>query len=501
MSDEQSTVETDTEAQEETKQLDLNVEIDKPSACERHITVTIARADVDRYFDNAYAEIMPKAEVRGFRPGRAPQKLVRSQFREQVTDQVKSNLLMDSMTQISDSFEFSPISEPDFDLDAVVLPEEGDMTFEFDLEVRPEFDLPEWKGMSLERPVRDFTEEDVNDHLKRVLSSMATMSEVEGAAEADDFITCDIVFTDGSREISEAKGQRLQVKPRLTFPDGEVLKFDELMTGAATGDRRETTVTITPDAPNADLRDKEITAAFTVKKVERQELPELDEELLGKIGGGFDSEDELREAVRSEMERQLTYHQDREIREQISALLTESATWELPPDLLSRQSERELHRTVLELQRSGFGSEEIQSVANDLRHNSRESTAKALKEHFILERIAEDLNIEATDDDYDDEIDLIADSQNQSARSVRAQLEKRNAMDTLRNQIVERKVLETIKKEAKFSDTDYQQRRSDTTATNFAITGEHDDGSIPAAKHDDSGAAPSGAADVPGRSE
>jgi len=499
LSDEQSTVDTDSEEQEEKKPLDLNVEIDAPSACERHITVTIARADVDEYFDKAYAEIMPKAEVPGFRPGRAPQKLVRSRFRDQVSDQVKSSLLMDSMSQISDGFEFSPISEPDFDLEAVVLPEEGDMTFEFDLEVRPEFDLPAWKGMSLERPVRDFTEEDVNDHLKRVLSSMATMTDVEGAAEADDYVTCDVTFSHDSREISRAKNQRLQVKPRLTFPDGEVLKFDELMTGAAKGDRRETTVTISPDATQADLRDQEVKATFTVKTVERQQLPEIDEELLSNIGGGFDTEEELREAVRSEMERQLTYHQDREIREQISNLLTESATWDLPPHLLSRQAERELHRTVLELQRSGFGSEEIQSVANDLRRNSRESTARSLKEHFILERIAEDLNIDASDDDYDDEIELIADSQNQSPRSVRAQLEKRNAMDTLRNQIVERKVLDEIKKEAKFTDTDYQQRSSDTTATNFAITGEQEDGAIPAAQHDDSAVTPDESTDVPGR--
>ena len=75
------------------------------------------------------------------------------------TDQVKGSLLMDSMTQISEEHDFSAISEPDFDFDAIEIPDEGPLTFEFDLEVRPEFDMPKWKGLKLERLTREFTHE------------------------------------------------------------------------------------------------------------------------------------------------------------------------------------------------------------------------------------------------------------------------------------------------------------------------------------------------------
>ena len=81
-----------------------------------------------------------------------------------------------------------------------------------------------------------------------------------------------------------------------------------------------------------------------------------------------------------------------------------AANWDLPPGLLQRQSQRELQRAVMEMQRSGSQDDEIHAYENDLRQNSRVATARALKEHFIFERIAEEEEIEATDEDYEHEI-------------------------------------------------------------------------------------------------
>jgi trigger factor len=140
-----SSPETDTTtgpdpAAPEKPKLTLDVRVDKPSACQRHVSVTIAREDVDRYFNEAFSGLMPNAAVPGFRAGRAPRKLVEQRFREQVADQVKGSLLMDCMAQISEDYDFSAISEPEFDFEAVEIPHSGPMKFEFQLEVRPEFE-------------------------------------------------------------------------------------------------------------------------------------------------------------------------------------------------------------------------------------------------------------------------------------------------------------------------------------------------------------------------
>ena len=170
------------------------MQIESRGACQRHITVTIPRADIERYFDDAIKDMMDKAAVPGFRQGRAPRKLVESRFRKDVTEQVKGSLLMDSLAQVTDDNKLAAISEPDLDLGAVEVPDDGDMTYEFDLEVRPEFDLPNWKGLTIERPVREFTKKDIDKQLQNVLAQHGHLVPFDGPAESGDYLTLNLTF-------------------------------------------------------------------------------------------------------------------------------------------------------------------------------------------------------------------------------------------------------------------------------------------------------------------
>ncbi|MCE9544423.1 MAG: trigger factor family protein [Planctomycetia bacterium] len=150
MAIEEEDVEEGADAAEAKPRLNLDIAVASPSACQRHVTVTIPREDIDRYLENAYSELVGSASVPGFRAGRAPRKLVETRYRKEVAEQVKNSLLMDSMSQINEDQKLAAISEPDFDVTAVEVPDEGPMTFEFDLEVRPDFDLPNWRGLKIE---------------------------------------------------------------------------------------------------------------------------------------------------------------------------------------------------------------------------------------------------------------------------------------------------------------------------------------------------------------
>ena len=137
---------------------------------------------------------------------------------------------------------------------------------------------------------------------------------------------------------------------------------------------------------------------------------------------------------------------------------------------------------MLELKRNGFSDEEIRAYENDLRQNSMTATARALKEHFILERIAEEEKIETDSEDYDKEIALIAAQSGESARRVRARLEKGELMDALHNQIIERKVIERVLSHAKFKDVPYKPDSAETEAIEQTAGGE-EESQIPEAKH------------------
>ena len=446
--------------------------------------MTVPREGIDRYYDDAFSELMSTAQVPGFRTGRAPRKLIETRFRRDVADQVKGSLLMDSMSQVSDDHELAAISEPDINIEAIEIPDEGPMTFEFDLEVRPEFDLPNWKGLKIEKPVREVDDKAVDKQLASLLEREGKLVPKDGAAKKGDYITTNLAFYDGESVLNQAEEEVIRIKPTLSFRDGKIEKFDKLMKGVKAGETRDAKLKLSEDAPNEALRGKEVKAVFEVLEIKSLEAPKLTPALLESLGG-FDSEGDLRDVIRENLERQLEYHQQQRARQQVTAALTASASWELPPDLLRRQADRELQRSVLELQRSGFGAEEIQAHENELRQNSQASTERALKEHFILERLAEEESIEDEPADYDQEIALIAAQSGEPVRRVRARLEKQDLMDSLRNQIIERKAIELILEHAKFKEVPFEQEKTDLEAIDQAAGGGDESEAIPEATQSD----------------
>ena len=309
------------------------MKIDAPSACQRHITVTIPHEDIERYFDKAFGELMPEAQVPGFRAGRAPRKLVEHRFRKEVTDQVKSELLMDSLAQISEEQKLAAISEPDFDLDAVEVPDDGPMTFEFDIEVRPEFDMPQWKGLtSSGRRASSPTTTSISS-CSSCWPSAAGWCRSKARRSRATTSSANITFKDGENVLSKPKSKSLCIRPTLSFRDGKIENFDKLMKGVKAGETREAEAKLTDDAPNEALRGKTVTAVFEVLEVKKLELPELTAEFLEELGD-FKSEDELRDAMREELAAAVGISPAAAGPAADHAALIASANWDLPPDLL-----------------------------------------------------------------------------------------------------------------------------------------------------------------------
>ena len=483
---------------EERQRLNLEVKIDERGACQRHVTVTIPRADIDRYFDNAFSELMGTSHVPGFRPGRAPRELVERRFRKDAKDQVKGALLLDSLSQLTEEQKLAAISEPDLNAAAVEVPDEGPMIYEFDLEVRPEFDVPEWKGLKIERPTREITDEDVETRLNRVLADHGQWAPYDGAAEPGDMVSVNIAVRNGEAVVATFGDVPVRLLPVLSFRDGNVAGFARQMQGVKSGETRECAAKLTTDAPNPELRGKEVTVSFEVLEVKRLELPELTPALLAELGD-FESEDRLRDAVKLALERQLNYQRQQRARQQILGALTVSAKWDLPPEMLRRQAQRELERFVLELQSNGFSDAEIRAHSNELRQNSLTSTARALKEHFILEKIAESEEVTDEPRDYELEVAMIATQSGESPRRVRAQLEKRGQMDALRNQIIERKVLGLILSQADFKDVPFAFTGEEAEALDISAGGGDEKTEIPEAQRAPSNEPAPGAAAIGNR--
>jgi len=450
--------------------LDLEIAIDEVSTCQRRVKVTIPRSDIDRYRDACIGELMPSALLPGFRPGRAPRRLVSNRFKSELADQIRSKLVTAAMSQVSEGGKLAPISEPDLDLAAVVIPDDGPLVFEFSIEVRPEFELPKWKGLAITRPARTIGTADVDEALANILRERARYVPHAGTAGPGDLIVANLRFRAGDERLSHAEEMEIVVRPKLSFADAELEGFDRLVATAKPGEPVTTAVRVSDEAAVEPLRGQEVTLELELLDVKKLELPSLTPTLLEELGG-FESEDALRGAVTRQLEGQLEWHRRKQVRQQVAAALTASASWDLPPDLLRRQAQRELERAILELRRSGFDDDAIRRHVNELRQTVMASTARALKEHFILERIAEDQGVADAPADYDEEIRAIATQSGESPRRVRASLERRGLMDVLRNQIIERKTIDLITSHASFKDVPFEFPAPDTEAVDHAVCG------------------------------
>jgi trigger factor len=390
---------------------------------------------------------------------------------------------MDSLERITEGDDFSAISEPDLDYGAIDVPDKGDFTYQFTIEVRPEFDVPDWKGLELERPSHEISEKDVDDHLARTLARFNMGEAVADEIKIGDVLTINATFSDSEKEISHFEEEEVALRSRLSLVDAVIEDFGKSIVGKKEGDTVEQTLTISENSSNEAYRGKAITAEIEIVEAKRFESKTLSRQTLEKLG--FDTSEELRTFVKSELTRQFKYHQEKTLRNQITEKLIADADWDLPPELIQKQTNRELQRQALELRSSGFSEEQITSFINAARRDLKESTIKSLREHFVLEKMAEVEKIEATSEEYDKEIALIAEQSDSSPRSVRARLEKSGQMDALRNQIIERRVIEVVCEAAKISDKEdasFLGNSQDEASLSFAVAPVTTD--VPAAKYD-----------------
>jgi trigger factor len=433
--------------------LPQEVVITDAGPCKKHVKVTVDRAAIDGRLDEKFSGLMVNtpALVPGFRPGKAPRKIVEKKFKREVTTEVRQEVLMASLEQLAEEEKLSPLSPPELDPSSVVIPDDGPMVYEFDIEVRPEFDLPSFKGLKLRRPTHTFTDAEIAREGDRMLEPFGTDEPKEGGAALDDLLTADVAIKSADGKVlNTLAGIKVRVEKRLALADGVAENFSTEIEGAKVGDTRDVAITLSQDVATESLRGAKLTAAFTVTGLSHVKRPELTPEVLAN----FDvrTPDQFTELVRTRLDRYMEYVQRQQARQQVLEQLAGGANWELPRDLLVRQARRTMQRKVMEMKGAGMTDEQILGRRRVLEQDAVRSTATALKEHFVLQKIAEVEKLEIEDADIDAEIDRIADRSGESARKVRARMDRDDLIEALATELLERKALDLVLADAVYED-------------------------------------------------
>ena len=245
---EAETAVADVDAGEESQRYKLSIQVDIQNVgpCKSIVSRRRCLEPTSTHFSTeAISEVVKTATVPGFRclgssarfgEAAIPNRNCRFGTRQRV--------LMQSLEQLADENSLDPINEPDFDIESLVIPEEGDFEYEFDVEVRPEFTVPNYAGLKIDRPIREVTDSDVTAYLNRVITQYGTLIEQSGPAEPGDFVVASIEFSRDGGSYRKIPSVDLQLKPTIRFRDAEIAHFDELMAGATPGTIRTVDVVI-----------------------------------------------------------------------------------------------------------------------------------------------------------------------------------------------------------------------------------------------------------------
>lgn len=450
--------------------MDLKVEIKSVGPCRKHVSVTVPETDIVIIREVCVADLADKAQVPGFRVGRVPRQLLVKKFRDEIAAQIKQKVLLASLEQMSEENRIDPINEPRIDVESLEIPEAGDFHYEFEVEVRPEFELPDYSAFTIRRPSGDISDAEFQAYREQFLAGYARRETVEEPAAAGDFVLCSLQATYKGDVLREADEMAIQLRPVLNFQDAVVEGFDKLMAGVSAGEQRETKVTISMQSPVIEMRGEEVSLTFTVDEVQRQVLPTLDKDFLEKLN--VPSVEELDAELRSSLERQIEFQQRQATRQQVLEKIGESADWDLPESLVRQQTENALRRELLEMSQAGFTRDQILARENEIRRNAIDTTRQALKEHFVLDRLATEQKIECDPADIDRELLLMSFQSGEPVRRIRARLTKSGMIENLEAQLRERKAVDFILSKAKFEDVKREpMARNDSVGIRLAICG------------------------------
>src|SRR5690606_6196210 len=202
------------------------------------------------------------------------------------------------------------------------------------------------------------TDEDVEAYQAEFLEQYSHQEPTDEAAQLGDYVVVKATFASQEKVLRTFDELSIRVRPTVRFHDAELDGFDELMVGAKAGDVRETELTISMEADNIAMRGEPVRATFEVLDVKRLVKPTLDEDFFERIN--VKDESDLKQQIRSMLERQVTYEQRRRTRDQVMESIIASAEWDLPEELVRKQTENALRREILEMRQAGFTPREIQ---------------------------------------------------------------------------------------------------------------------------------------------
>ena len=427
----------------------MNVVVENLPNCITTLRIELEPEKVNKVWDAVTGDYTKYAKIPGYRAGKAPKAVIEKKFKKEIREELEKKLLSESCREAISEKKIRVLSLAQ--IEDVELAEDKTMKFTATLVTHPDFELPAYKGLVVPMKSTEVTDAEIDESLENLRDQAADFEDIkeDRGAAMEDFIVVDYRGTIDGKPVNEVfpkSGKPLagnddfwiRMTPEAFFPG-----YCAALVGAKPGEVRTFEIEVPADFPVEGMSGQKIEYVVTVKEIKTKVLPELNDAFAATVQEGKTLA-EIREMAREELGRQKVADAEAGKRNAIMAQLLSQVECELPVDMVRTQTRRILADIVRENQSRGVADEVLKENEQQILGTAAQNAREQLKGTFVLLRIAEVEGIKPTQQEFNIRIAQLAQRYEMKPAKLLKELEKRNALDQITEEILTAKVLDFL---------------------------------------------------------
>ncbi len=415
----------------------VKAKVKSQEECATFFDIEVSREAVDKAFEEVYNEITKIANIPGFRVGKAPKGLVRKHYTDNAKEEVLKRLIPDAYRNILSEHKLDPVGLPE--ISDISFEEGKSLSFKARVETRPKFKLKDYKGIKIEKKKVVMKDEDIDKTLENLREINAKYITVEGRPlEMGDYTVSDVDCFVCGKPIHKKRENLWLSIDKDSFPPG----LTEKMVGMAKGEERDIEVVLPEKYPIKDAAGKTAIYHVKVKEIKSRILPNLDGDFAKDLGK--DNLQEVKKEIASELEKKAKVSTEVDLENQLLSKLMDGNNFQVPPSLVRKQLNFMVEDSKKRLVEKGFKKEDLDKKDKEFEEKFKEDALRYVRLMFILERIANDENINVEKVDLEESYKSIAAQTGATVEKVKDYYSKEDLVDNLTDKVREEKTIKFL---------------------------------------------------------
>jgi len=426
----------------------MDVNVEEINALTRKITVTLPEDIVQPKLNQAYDKLKKETKMKGFRRGKVPLSVIVKYYKAQVEAETGEKLVQDNYFDAIEKQGVDPIVHPE--IQDVKYNEDGSFTFVAEVDVRPKFELTQYKGLEVAKEDILVTDEEIQLELAEMQKNLAALRSVtDRPIQKGDVVIVDFQGYHEGAPMPQVKNDNYSIDVGSGNMGAE---FEEKLIGMNRNEEGTQEVDFPESHPNPIIKGKKIEFRITVKDIKERVPAELNDEFAKDAGEEFKTLDELKASIKERITKKREERAEGTITDRIMQKLLELHNFEVPKRLVAFEIEQMIKQTQQQLEQSGMSLEAAGLSREKLAEQNAEMATKRVRGDFILKKIAEVEEIKVEEEDMERGLKRIGDMYNMPVAKVKEFFQNRDDLLPLMNELLNEKILAFLREQAVFID-------------------------------------------------